>query len=46
MSEVNGSIKQVMGPVVDVEFSKGNVPAIYSALKVTNKSISDEDREF
>ena len=43
MSEVNGSIKQVMGPVVDVEFSKGNVPAIYSALKVTNKSISDDE---
>jgi F-type H+/Na+-transporting ATPase subunit beta len=41
MTAVTGSIKQVMGPVVDVEFSKGNVPPIYNALKVTNKSISD-----
>ena len=38
----NGTIKQVMGPVVDVEFANGNVPDIYSALKVTNPAISDE----
>tara|TARA_B100000925_G_scaffold291950_1_gene282781 strand:- start:9883 stop:11298 length:1416 start_codon:yes stop_codon:yes gene_type:complete len=43
MTAVTGSIKQVMGPVVDVEFSKGNVPPIYNALTVTNKSISDND---
>ena len=36
-----GVVKQVMGPVVDVEFPKGKVPAIYNALKVTNKNISD-----
>ena len=41
MTNVTGSIKQVMGPVVDVEFSKGNVPSIYNALTVTNKSISE-----
>ncbi len=39
MSE--GIIKQVMGPVVDVEFTDGNVPAIYTALRVTNKVIDD-----
>ena len=27
-----GSVKQVMGPVVDVEFSDGNLPDILSAL--------------
>jgi F-type H+-transporting ATPase subunit beta len=43
MTDVTGSIKQVMGPVVDVEFSKGNVPPIYNALTVTNKSISEQD---
>jgi F-type H+-transporting ATPase subunit beta len=43
MTAVTGSIKQVMGPVVDVEFSKGNVPPIYNALTVTNKSISDTE---
>ena len=31
-----------MGPVVDVEFSS-EMPAIYTALKVTNKSISNEE---
>jgi len=35
-----GTIKQVMGPVVDVEFPPGQLPGIYSALKVTNPFIS------
>ncbi len=43
MSENIGMIKQVMGPVVDVEFPNGNVPNIYNALKVTNKIISSEE---
>ncbi|MBD7984630.1 F0F1 ATP synthase subunit beta [Sporosarcina sp. Sa2YVA2] len=30
----NGKILQVMGPVVDVKFEDGNLPAIYNALKV------------
>lgn len=36
-----GKVKQVMGPVVDVEFEGGELPAINSALRVTNKFISD-----
>ncbi len=32
-----------MGPVVDVEFADGNVPAINNALKITNKSIADSE---
>ena len=36
-----GKIKQVMGPVVDVEFDGGKLPAIYNALRVSNKAISD-----
>jgi len=40
MSEQNvGIIRQVMGPVVDVEFTNGKLPAIYNALTMTNKSI-------
>jgi F-type H+-transporting ATPase subunit beta len=35
----NGSIKQVTGPVVDVEFANGELPAIYTALRVSNKSL-------
>ncbi len=43
MSETNiGYIKQVMGPVVDVEFPNGKLPSIYNALTLTNKVISDE----
>lgn len=38
-----GKIVQVLGPVVDVEFDEGNLPAIYTALKVTNPSINDEE---
>ena len=37
-----GRITQVIGPVVDVEFPPGAVPAIYSALKITNKAISPD----
>jgi len=29
-----GKIVQVIGPVVDVEFDPGKLPAIYSALEV------------
>ena len=32
-----GKISQIVGVVIDVEFSKGNLPAIYNALEVTLK---------
>jgi F-type H+-transporting ATPase subunit beta len=38
-----GRIKQVMGPVVDVEFATGDLPAVLNALKVTNPAIDDRD---
>ena len=34
-----GTVKQVMGPVVDVEFASGQLPPILSALKTTNPAI-------
>jgi len=37
----NGKVKQVLGPVVDVEFDAASMPAINTALRVTNKAISD-----
>ncbi len=43
MSENYGVVKQVMGPVLDVEFSNGKIPAIYNALKLTNKTISKDE---
>ena len=39
---VVGKIVQVIGPVVDVEFSAGQLPKILNALKLTNPSISDQ----
>ena len=38
-----GKIKQVMGPVVDVEFGAGELPPINTALKVTNKFINEKE---
>jgi len=43
MSENIGKITQVMGPVVDVAFTEGNLPAILSALFITNPAINDEE---
>ena len=36
-----GKIKQVLGPVIDVEFSGGNLPAIYDAIRITNPAIDN-----
>lgn len=41
--QTDGKIVQVMGPVVDVEFPDGKIPPIYNALRLTNKSINDEE---
>lgn len=34
---MNGFITQIIGPVVDVEFPEGNLPAIYNAVKLTKE---------
>src|ERR1700722_15337421 len=41
-STAPGKINQVLGNVVDVEFGAGTLPPIFSALRVSNPSISDE----
>ncbi len=41
-----GTVKQVMGPVVDVEFTSGNLPPILSALTTTNKSINEKENNL
>ena len=38
-----GKVLQVIGPVVDVAFPPGKLPAIYNALWMKNPSISDEE---
>lgn len=40
---MDGKVVQVMGPVIDVEFAEGKLPAIYGALRITNPSISSEE---
>jgi F-type H+-transporting ATPase subunit beta len=38
----NGTVTQVIGPVVDVEFTDGGLPPIFNSLQVTNPAVSDE----
>jgi F-type H+-transporting ATPase subunit beta len=38
----NGRVIQVMGPVVDVEFPAGALPELYTALSLSNPSISEQ----
>lgn len=42
IKSLKGKIKQVIGPVVDVEFNEGHVPNLYTALKTTNKAIGKD----
>ena len=36
-----GKISQIIGPVVDVEFNEGELPAIYNAVKVKREEGGD-----
>jgi len=38
-----GRVKQVIGPVVDVEFEGGDLPQIYTALKLSNPAIDEHE---
>ncbi|GMB09425.1 ATP synthase F1 subcomplex beta subunit [Thermolongibacillus altinsuensis] len=38
-----GRVIQVMGPVVDVKFENGHLPAIYNALKVKHKARNEKE---
>src|SRR4030066_137215 len=39
----DGKLIQVMGPVVDIEFAEGELPAILTALHITNPAIDDTE---
>jgi F-type H+-transporting ATPase subunit beta len=43
MSEQLGRITQVTGPVVDVHFESGELPEIFTALRITNASLNDRE---
>ena len=38
-----GQIGQIAGPVIDITFKEGELPSIFTALKVTNPSINDKE---
>jgi len=38
-----GTINQIIGNVIDVEFPEGQLPLIYTALLISNPGISDEE---
>jgi F-type H+-transporting ATPase subunit beta len=38
-----GRVVQVIGPVIDVAFEEGNLPAILNAITITNPTINDEE---
>lgn len=40
--DIKGKVVQVIGPAVDVRFSSGKLPEIYTALKVSNKGLGSE----
>jgi F-type H+-transporting ATPase subunit beta len=39
-----GKVVQVIGPVVDVEFGEGKIPAVYNALEIPMKSIETGEK--
>ncbi|HZA13740.1 MAG TPA: F0F1 ATP synthase subunit beta, partial [Myxococcaceae bacterium] len=41
-AHATGRVTQVLGPVVDVEFPPGVLPEVFTALRVSNGSISNE----
>lgn len=38
-----GTLIQVIGPVVDVQFTEGNIPAVLNALQIPRKNIEGKD---
>ena len=46
MEGTTGTLKQVMGPVVDIEFPPGKLPSILSAVKLSNSFISEESENL
>ena len=43
VDQKHGRIKQVIGPVVDVEFPPNALPPVYTAIRCSNKAIDDRE---
>ncbi|MEB2345283.1 MAG: F0F1 ATP synthase subunit beta [Deltaproteobacteria bacterium] len=46
MAGANGRVVQVMGPVVDVEFPPGELPEVYTALRLTNPALDERENNL
>ncbi|MEO6950914.1 MAG: F0F1 ATP synthase subunit beta [Polyangia bacterium] len=42
-STPNGRITQVIGPIVDVEFPEGELPEVFTALRIQNPNVDADD---
>ena len=43
---MNGKITQIIGPVVDVEFEEGKLPALYNALLLKKNDLIMEVEQY
>ncbi len=43
---IKGRVVAIMGPVVDIEFERGQLPAIYNAIKIQHKPSSEKEMEI
>jgi F-type H+-transporting ATPase subunit beta len=46
MSNMEGQLVQVIGPVVDIDFPEGYLPSIYNAIKIPRKTVEGLDDEL
>ena len=46
MANSEGKIVQVIGPVVDIDFEDGNLPAIFNAIKIPRTSLEGNEEEL
>jgi len=46
MSNSDGKIVQVIGPVVDIDFEDGNLPEIFNAIKIPRTNLEGNEEEL
>ncbi len=46
MANSEGKIVQVIGPVVDIDFEDGNLPAIFNAIKIPRTNLEGNEEEL
>ncbi|MGE5457255.1 MAG: F0F1 ATP synthase subunit beta, partial [Methanococcaceae archaeon] len=46
MSNIEGSVVQVIGPVVDIDFAEGYLPQIFNAIKIPRTSVEGKAEDL